>query len=177
MDTQPPQADLAFICAMPMELVPSRASSARQDRASAGKPARAGVLGSRKVVAVVTGMGTELARAGTEHLLEHLSVKRVVVVGITGALEDVTPIGTARAPGGRRQRRHRRRVPAVTLGGGNAGRHDVDQRHAHHRPGRAGRSAGEGVISLDMETAAVAARLWSSGRPVVGVPGHQRPGH
>src|SRR5579862_5340588 len=98
MDTQPAATDLAFICAMPMEVRPLVRKLSLAKTSVGGRPSHAGVLGDRRVVAVVTGMGTELARAGTERLLENISVTRVVVVGITGALEDLTPIGTVVLP-------------------------------------------------------------------------------
>jgi adenosylhomocysteine nucleosidase len=50
------------------------------------------------VVAIVTGMGTKLATEATERLLEATSVDRVMVVGIAGALENETPIGTLMLP-------------------------------------------------------------------------------
>src|SRR5580704_9667862 len=98
MEIQPAATDLAFVCAMPMEVRPLVRKLSLAKTTVGGRPAHAGVLGDHKVVAVVTGMGTELARAGAERLLENLSVKRVVVVGITGALEDLTPIGTLVLP-------------------------------------------------------------------------------
>ena len=57
-----------------------------------------GTLGGREVVAIVTGMGTELATAGIERLLDAVDVDHVLVVGITGAVEDETPIGTLVRP-------------------------------------------------------------------------------
>ena len=50
------------------------------------------------MVAIVTGMGTELATAGTRRLLDAVPVRWVLVVGITGALENETPIGTLVLP-------------------------------------------------------------------------------
>ena len=157
MDTQPAATDLAFICAMPMEVRPLVRKLSLAKTSVGGRPAHAGVLGDRHVVAVVTGMGTELARAGAERLLENISVKRVVVVGITGALEDLTPIGTVV-------------LPEVVVNGASGG---------EYRPSPLGPGApagtmwtsdelitdpakladlqARGVISLDMETAAVAA--------------------
>ena len=43
-------------------------------------------------------MGTELAAAGMERLLDAVTPERVVVVGITGAVEDETPIGALVLP-------------------------------------------------------------------------------
>jgi adenosylhomocysteine nucleosidase len=89
---------LAFICAMPMELSPlvKRLSLVKTD--IGGTRAHTGTLGDRDVVAVVTGMGTKLAKEGTERLLDAVPVGRVMVVGITGAVENETPIGTLVLP-------------------------------------------------------------------------------
>lgn len=115
-----------------------------------------GSLGDRSVVAVVTGMGTALATERAERLLEAVEVERVVVVGITGAVENETPIGTLI-------------LPEVVVNSATG---------AEYRPAPLGDSkpsgkmwttdalitsleviAGlraTGVVSLDMETAAVA---------------------
>jgi nucleoside phosphorylase len=115
-----------------------------------------GTLGERDVVAVVTGMGPKLATEGMSRLLEAVDVERVVVVGITGAVDNVTPIGTLVLPesvvDGATEVEHR---PA-RLGEGNAN-------------GKMWTTDGlitdievisdlraKGVVSLDMETAAIA---------------------
>ena len=89
---------LAFICAMPMEVKPLIRRLALRRTELGGSPVYEGTLDGRRVVAIVTGMGTTLARDGTERLLDAVGVARVVVVGITGAVEDETPIGTLVLP-------------------------------------------------------------------------------
>jgi adenosylhomocysteine nucleosidase len=89
---------IAFICAMPMELSPLVKRLSLVKTEIGGIRARAGTLGDRPVVAIVTGMGTKLARQGTERLLDAVPVLRVIVVGITGAVENETPIGTLILP-------------------------------------------------------------------------------
>ena len=147
---------VAFICAMPMELKPLVRKLSLQKTERGGITLHTGTLGGREVVAVVTGMGTKLATEATERLLDATDVKRVVVVGITGAVENVTPIGTLI-------------VPEVVVHSGTG---------AEYRPAPLGdaRPAGkmwttdvlitdldvisglraQGVVSLDMETAAIA---------------------
>jgi nucleoside phosphorylase len=101
-------------------------------------------------------MGTALATAGTRRLLDAVPARWVLVVGITGALESETPIGTLMNPEivvnsetGREFR------PAPLVEGTPSGRmwttnglttktRDLDALRA------------QGVISLDMETAAIA---------------------
>jgi nucleoside phosphorylase len=57
-----------------------------------------GAIDARPVVAIVTGMGPPLAREGTTRLLDAIAIAHVMSVGITGALEDETPIGTLVLP-------------------------------------------------------------------------------
>jgi adenosylhomocysteine nucleosidase len=94
---------IAFICAMPMELKPLVRKLALQKTMAGDVKVHSGTLrsrtsGERPVVAIVTGMGTKLAAEATERLLDAVEVERVVVVGITGAVENVTPIGTLILP-------------------------------------------------------------------------------
>jgi adenosylhomocysteine nucleosidase len=147
---------IAFICAMPMELRPLSRQLSLEKTQVGGVVVRAGAIGRREVVAIVTGMGTKLATEGTERLLDAVQVERVVVVGITGALENETPIGTLV-------------LPEVVVNSATG---------AEYRPAPLGdgtprgkmwttdelttdldeltRLRNEGVVSLDMETAAIA---------------------
>lgn len=146
---------VAFICAMPMELVPLTKQLGLRKEVIDGVPVRSGMLGERRVVAVVTGMGTQLATEGTRRLLEAITPDRVVVVGITGAVDEETPIGSLVLP---------ERVVHSETG-------------AEHRPTTIGEGTphgtmwttnvmtppaelpglrAQGVVALDMETAAIA---------------------
>jgi adenosylhomocysteine nucleosidase len=98
MDSPSGSGNLGFICAMPMELKPLVNRLSLQKVKIGGVTMHAGVLDDQPVVAIVTGMGTKLARERTERLLDAVPVKWVVVVGITGAVEDETPIGTLVLP-------------------------------------------------------------------------------
>ena len=100
-------------------------------------------------------MGTELATEDIDRLLAAVHPERVVVFGITGAVENETPIGTVM-------------MPARVID------HDTGRTHEHHPPGgeatkgalwttnimtparRAPGLVEQGVIALDMETAAIA---------------------
>jgi adenosylhomocysteine nucleosidase len=115
-----------------------------------------GTLGDRKVVAAVTGMGTKLATAATERLLNAVEVERVVVFGITGAVENVTPIGTLILPevvvNSATGSEHR---PAPLGGGTPHGKMWTTDEINTDLDVIAGLRA-NGVVSLDMETAAIA---------------------
>lgn len=147
---------VAFICAMPMELRPLAKRLRLRKAEVGGVTVRSGLLGDRPVVAIATGMGTSLATQSTERLLEALTPDRVLVFGITGAVEDETPIGTVVRPelvvDGATGREHR---PEQLGGGaphGSMWTTDVITPAEELPALRA-----KGVICLDMETAAIAA--------------------
>lgn len=137
---------------MPMELRPLR-RRLRLRKASSGY---VGWIGERAVIAVVTGIGTALAGAATVRLLDAVDVEWVIVVGITGAIENETPVGTLV-------------LPELVVTGADGSQH-------RPKPLRVGDARGtmwttdellldpvvhadlraRGVVSLDMETAAVA---------------------
>ncbi len=79
---------------MPIELAPLVRALSLTETQVAGVMMHEGALDGRDVVAIVTGMGPALATAGTRQLLDAVPVRWVLVVGITGALENETPIGT-----------------------------------------------------------------------------------
>jgi adenosylhomocysteine nucleosidase len=119
----------------------------------------AGRIGERPVVAVVSGMGTSLARAATVRLLDAVDVEWVIVVGIAGAIDNQTPIGTLV-------------LPQLVVNGADGS----ELRPAPLRAGLGNMARGklwtsdellldpalhvdlraDGVLALDMETAAVA---------------------
>jgi nucleoside phosphorylase len=161
----PTEARLAFVCAMPMELKPLiRKLSLRKTRIG-DVEVHAGTLGVHAVVAVVTGMGTKLAAEATERLLDAVDVARVVVVGITGAVENVTPIGTLIMPevvvDSATGSEHR---PAPLGDGTPQGKMWTTDVLNTDLDVIAGLRA-QGVVSLDMETAAIARSCERRGIP------------
>jgi adenosylhomocysteine nucleosidase len=135
-----------------MELRPLR-GRLRLRKTSSGYVGR---IGERAVIAVVTGIGTALAGAATVRLLDAVDVEWVIVVGITGAIENETPIGTLVLPelvvNGADGSQHRPKPLRVGDARGTMWTTDellLDP--AVHADLRA-----RGVVSLDMETAAVA---------------------
>jgi adenosylhomocysteine nucleosidase len=159
------KVDLAFICAMPMELKPLVKKLALRKRMVGGVEIHSGTMGERHVVAGVTGMGTKLATAATERLLDAVAVERVIVFGITGAVENETPIGTLILP--------EVVVDSVTgsehrpepLGGGTPhGKMWTTDVLNTDLDVVAGLRA-QGVVSLDMETAAIAQSCERRGIP------------
>jgi adenosylhomocysteine nucleosidase len=157
-------APVAFVCAMPMELKPLRKRLGLRRERTPGGDVWTGALDGRPVVAVVTGMGTELATAGTERLLARATPAHVLVVGITGAVENETPIGTLVLP----------EVVVNSETGTSYAPTALGDRKLHgtmwttnvitppeELPGLRAR----GVVSLDMETAAIGACCDAQGVP------------
>lgn len=147
---------VAFVCAMPMELTPLSKRLRLRTTAINGVEVRSGTMGDREVVAIVTGMGTALATEGTERLLGAVTPERVVVFGITGAVEEDTPIGELILPElvvnsetGSAHRPH-------PLGSGTP-RGTMWTTNVITPPHELLALRARGVVSLDMETAAIAA--------------------
>jgi len=147
---------VAFICAMPMEVHPLKRKLSLEKTKIGSLEVYAGSLGERPVVAIVTGIGGVLAAQGVERLVEAMDIEEVVVVGITGDIDNETPIGALV-------------LPAVVVHGPTG---------TEYRPKKFGgvnprgkmwtsdelitdldvieRLRTDGVIALDMETAVIA---------------------
>jgi nucleoside phosphorylase len=151
-----PTNPIALVCAMPMEMRPlTKRLGLRKCQLDDG-PGRVGTLADgRPVVGIVTGMGTQLATSGMDRLFRAVSPTQVVVVGITGAVDDETPIGEVVLPervidhATGREHEHHLLGPGETSGA--MWTTDVITT-ASELPGLRAR----GVVSLDMETAAIA---------------------
>lgn len=160
-------AKTAFVCAMPLELRPltRRLALRRHDGTWTG------AVAGRPVIATVTGMGTAHAAAGTEAILRDGDVEQVISVGITGGLGPTPPIGTlvrpelvvnsatgARfRPSGLEARTARGdQKPTGIMWTTDRLTTDADELAALRA---------RGVISLDMETAAIAEVCTAHGIP------------
>jgi len=156
MNTPRGDGRVAFVFAMPIELAPLVRTLSLTETQVGGVTMWEGTAEGHDVVALVTGMGTELAAAGTRQLLDAVAVRWVLVVGITGALENETPIGTLVLPEvvvnsetGREFR------PALLVDAAPAGKMWTTNGLTTRSNDLAALRA-KGVISLDMETAAIA---------------------
>ena len=152
---------IAMVCAMPMELRPLR-RRLRLRRTGLGY---VGWVGEREVVAIATGMGTAAARAAVIQLLDAVDVEWVVVVGITGAIENETPIGTLVLPelvvnGADGSEFRPKPLPFGDAHGKMWTTDELLLDPTVHADLRA-----QGVVSLDMETAAVAEVCENRGVP------------
>jgi adenosylhomocysteine nucleosidase len=118
-----------------------------------------------EVVATTTGIGMAAAAAATERLLDALPVDHVMVVGIAGGVDAAQPIGALIAPevvvDGASGREHR----PVQLGEAPPHGRLLSSDALVTCLDEAGRLLREGVVGLDMETAAVAAVCERRGCP------------
>jgi adenosylhomocysteine nucleosidase len=156
MGTSPQSGHLAFICAMPMELSPLVKKLALHKTEMGGVTVQAGTLDDRPVVAIVTGMGTKPATEGTERLLDAVPVERVVVVGITGAVENEPPIGTLVLPEVVVNSATGAEFRPEPLGLGSPSGKMWTGDELVIEPDVLADLRSKGVVSLDMETAAIA---------------------
>jgi adenosylhomocysteine nucleosidase len=166
MDTPAHSGRIAFICAMPMELKPLVRKLSLEKTQLEGATVHAGTLGGRDVVAIVTGMGTKLATEGTERLLDAVHVHHAVVVGITGAVDNETPIGSLILPEvvvDSATGKEHRPAPLGNEGTprGKMWTGDV----LLTDPDAIAELRADGVVSLDMETAAIAEACERRGIP------------
>ena len=147
---------VAFVCAMPMEIIPLKRRLSLKKTVIGSLEVYAGLLGDRPVVAIVTGIGSVLAAEGVERLVEAIDIEQVVVVGITGAVDNETPIGTLV-------------LPAVVVNGTTGAEYRPKQLGGGNPRGKMwtsdelitdldviARLRANGVIALDMETAVIA---------------------
>lgn len=150
-----PGGTLALLCAMPMELKPLVRRLGLQPEQRRGVAVHAGHLGPHPIVAAATGMGPGLATSSTERLLTATTVSRVLVFGITGAVDDDIEVGTVVRP-----------ALVVDAASGREHRPDVldDEPVAGTMwttnvitpPSELPALRAKGVLCLDMETAAIA---------------------
>jgi nucleoside phosphorylase len=149
-------ARAAVLAAMPNELRPFVKALSLQKSELDGLPVYIGHAGATEIVAIRTGMGTQLAEAGTERLLDKTKVDRVLMIGIAGGIDPTQDIATLV-------------VPEVVIHGptGREHRPEPVRDHAPHGglwtsdeiitdPERVAMMRERGVVALDMETASVA---------------------
>jgi adenosylhomocysteine nucleosidase len=156
---------VVFVCAMPMEMAPLRRRLSLRTGDSRPPQLFDGVLDGQPIAAVTTGMGPALARRGLDRLFETVDVERVVVVGITGAVDDITPIGTVILP--------EKVIDGLTgtsyhphpLGGGDHAGIMWTTDELITDLERIASLRAQGVVSLDMETAAIGAACDDRGLP------------
>ncbi|HEX3841420.1 MAG TPA: hypothetical protein VHU85_11555 [Acidimicrobiales bacterium] len=147
---------IAFICAMPMELRPLARRLSLHPARIGELRCRAGKLGDHRVIALVTGMGTRLAAEKTSVLLDATPVARVVVVGITGGVDETVPIGSMILPEVVVDAATGAEYRPAPLGHGSPSGALWTSNELLTGPEVIAGLRDRGVVALDMETAAVA---------------------
>lgn len=158
------EGPVAFVCAMPMEAKAVTKRLGLRHTPIGGAPGWSGTVAERPAVAVVTGMGTRLAAEGMARLFDAVSPSHVLVVGIAGAVWEQTPIGTvirpARVIDHATGREHRHQPLGPGEAHGALWTTDVITPASELPALRA-----QGVVALDMETAAIAQACEARGVP------------
>jgi nucleoside phosphorylase len=145
---------------MPMELAPlARRLRLHRRSGIAGLSLRSGEVAGRSVVGAVIGIGPKLAAERVAAVLDAFDVDRVIVVGISGAPDGQTPIGTVIRPAAVVDGDSGVEYQPHPFGAGD----DRDQRGTLWTSAtlitdeaRVTALRERGVVALDMETAAVA---------------------
>lgn len=137
---------------MPMEAAPLIRRLKLKRLPLSGVDARSGTLNDRPVVAITTGMGPALARQGLTALMDAMPVERVVVVGITGAVDNHTAIGTVIRPASVVDSATGNEYTPTAPGEGKLWTSDGLTTDL----AEVARLRSLGVVALDMETAAIA---------------------
>lgn len=143
------------MCAMPMELAPLRKKLGLRRAAFGPVEGFEGTVAGRPALAAVSGIGTARAADLVTRLLDAVSVERVVVVGIAGSTEEDAVIGSLV-------------VPEVVVDGSSGTEYAPEPLAGAVPRGKLWTSDAlisdddavadlrdQGVIALDMETAAV----------------------
>ena len=147
---------VAFLAAMPTELRPLARMLSLRRTALGGRPAYTGVLGDIEVVAAVTGMGPANATETTEWLLDAVAVDHLVNVGVAGGVSPKFKVRDLVMPERVVDRATGEEFRPAPLGG-HVGTGtlltgaDLEVDRAVHAA-----LARDGVVALDMETAAIA---------------------
>lgn len=151
-------ARIGILAPMPNELRPVVKALGLHRRRGPGPALFAGQVGSTEVVATGTGIGPTLATEATERFLEQQPVDHIVVSGIAGGIEGASAVGDLIIPGEVISADDGSRCRATPLGGSRpTGVIRTGGTDSYRlEPDELTRLREEGVVALDMETAAVA---------------------
>jgi adenosylhomocysteine nucleosidase len=124
-----------------------------------------GTVGSSEVVAITSGMGTESATAATERLLAGAEIDHVVVVGVVGGMGPSVAVRDLIVPEKVTDWPDGREFHPTPLGEIAPSGWIVTSDQFGYPPDVAARMIDEGVVGVEMETAAIAAVCEAQGRP------------
>ena len=147
---------IGILAPMPSELRPAVKAFGLRRADGAGE--HHGLVGDTEIVATGTGIGPTLAAEATERLLGRHEVARVVVCGIAGGIEGASAVGDLVVPAEAVDAADGRRFTAAPIHGFPAAGAVRTGGTDSYRltEGELDRLRADGVVALDMETAAVA---------------------
>jgi len=122
-----------------------------------GVAANRGSAGAREVVAAVTTMGTRAARDVTQRVLDATEVDHVIVIGVCGAIDPRLAIGALIAPRAVRDEASGAVYHPLALDAAPRSGILLTTDVLHSEPATIARLAADGVLAVDMETAAIGA--------------------
>ena len=158
---------VGVLAPMPSELRPVVAALGLRRGGGDGSTVNEGFVGGVQVVAAMTGIGPDLAAQATERLLAGHDVDHVLVSGIAGGLDGVSDVGDLVVPAEAIDSADGTRFAAAPVTGvtlaGAVRTGGVDSYRL--APEELVQLAAEGVVGLDMETAAVARVCQQHGVP------------
>jgi nucleoside phosphorylase len=160
-----PDARVAVLAAMVQEMKPFTRRLGLEREPLGDGAAYRGRAGSHPVVAAVTSMGTKAARAVTERLLDAHEVDHVVMIGICGGVSPDLEIGHLLVPEAVVDEATGQRVHPTPPDGTTAAGLLMTTDILHNQPHELAPLIEQGVVAVDMETAAVGAVAEERGIP------------
>lgn len=148
---------IALLAPMRQELAPLRRRLGLRRDASGERTLHRGVAGRAEVVALLTGIGTKAAAEAAAWLLARVPVDHLIVVGIAGGVDPEQPIGARIAPALVVDAATGRTYRPAPLGAETPRGTLLTSDRLVTDPAEAAALRRDGVVGLDMETAAIAA--------------------
>ncbi len=156
---------VAVLAAMVPELRPLVRALQLAPATLGGVAAHRGRAGTREVAAAVTTMGTRAARDVTRRVLDAAEVEHVIVIGVCGAIDPRLAIGALIAPMEVRDEASGATYRPLALDAAPRSGVLLTTDVLHSDPATIARLAADGVLAVDMETAAIAAACAARGVP------------
>jgi len=156
---------IVLLAPMRPELVPLARRLALRREGEGDEAVYRGTLGGQALAATLTGIGTQRAARVTERILDAGPVRHVVVVGVAGGVDPALGIGDVVVPERVVDHANGREHRPAPLGHATPRGTIMTTDELFTAPDVHAQLAAEGVVALDMETAAVAAVCERRGCP------------
>lgn len=156
---------MAVIAAMVQEIRPVVRSLHLEPAVIAGQRVREGVVAGRRVIAVVTSMGTRAASEVTETVVGDGAIDHVIVVGICGSIDPGRAIGSLVVPAETVIEATGRSGRPLALGPHRPAGRLLTTDRLHNDPESVAELRDQGFVAVDMETGAIGAVCDDRGIP------------